>query len=188
MKSPEYNETDYGPLACLLGTWSGDSGMDVAPEPDGDERNPFYETISFTAAGDATNAEEQSLAVVRYHQLVTKQSTGKVFHDQVGFWLWEPDSNLVIQTLTIPRAVTLLAGGKVVRDGSRTTFKVESKDGDPDWGIVQSPFMQAKARTLAFRHELTVEGDTLTYDETTLLDIYGKRNYEHTDRNTLYRA
>ena len=42
---------DYGPLAALVGTWKGDKGVDVAPEPDGDERNPFYETIVFEAAG-----------------------------------------------------------------------------------------------------------------------------------------
>jgi len=187
MKPPVYNETDYGPLACMLGTWTGDSGLDVAPEPDGDEHNPYYETIRFTAAGDVTNAEEQTLAVVHYHQLVSRKSTGKVFHDQVGYWLWQPESGLVVQTLTIPRAVTLLAGGRAVIEGKRTTFSVSAEDGDPEWGIVQSPFMQAKARTLAFRHELIVEGNELSYDETTVLDIYDKQRYEHTDRNTLYR-
>jgi hypothetical protein len=187
MKTPEYNETDYGPLACLLGTWTGDDGMDVAPEPDGDENNPYFETIRFTAAGDVTNAEEQELAAVHYRQVVTRKSTGKVFHDQVGYWLWEPESGLVVQTLTIPRAVTLLAGGRAVIEGGRTTFNVKAEEGHPDWGILQSPFMQAKARTLAFRHKLVVEGDKLSYNETTVLDIFDRHGYEHTDRNTLSR-
>jgi hypothetical protein len=187
MKTLVYEETDYGPLNCLIGTWEGDSGMDVAPEPDDDETNPYFETIVFTAAGDVTNAEEQVLAVVRYHQIVSRKSTGMVFHDQVGFWLWEPLSGQVIQTLTIPRAVTLLAGGRAVSDGDRTTFSVKSEDGDPEWGIVQSPFMQSKARTLAFRHKLIVEGNRLSYEETTVLDIYGKNNYQHTDQNTLVK-
>jgi len=187
MNSPVYEETDYGPLECLLGTWTGDSGMDVAPEPDGDETNPYYESMRFTPAGDVTNAEEQTLAVVRYHQVVSRKTTGKVFHDQVGYWLWEPHSSRVIQTLTIPRGVTLLAGGRAIAENDHITFSVVAEDGDPDWGIVQTPFMQAKARTLAFRHELTVAGNRMTYDETTVLDIYGKRRYEHTDRNTLYR-
>jgi hypothetical protein len=47
--------------------------------------------------------------------------------------------------------------------------------------------MQEKARTLEFRHELTVEGDKLSYEETTILDIYGKPTYPHSDRNTLQR-
>ena len=32
---------DYGPLEALIGTWKGEDGMDVAPEPDDDERNPY---------------------------------------------------------------------------------------------------------------------------------------------------
>ena len=187
MNDPVYEDSNYGPLACLPGVWTGDSGNDVAPEPDGDEINPYYEILTFEAAGDVTNAEEQTLAVVRYHQLVSRKTTGKVFHDQVGFWLWNPASGEIVQTLTIPRAVTLLAGGRAIIEGDRTIFRVRAAEGDARWGIVQSPFMQEKAQTVEFRHELTVEGDMLTYDETTVLNIYGKQRYEHTDRNTLRR-
>jgi hypothetical protein len=187
MNNPVYEDCDYGPLACLPGIWKGDSGEDIAPEPDGDERNPYYETLVFETAGDVTNAEEQTLAVVRYHQLVSRKTTGKVFHDQVGFWLWNSASGEIVQTLTIPRAVTLLAGGYAISEGGRTIFRVRAAEGDARWGIVQSPFMQEKARTLEFRHELTVEGDKLSYEETTILDIYGKPTYPHSDRNTLQR-
>jgi hypothetical protein len=178
---------DYGPLACLIGVWKGDSGMDVAPEPDDTENNPYYETITFEPAGDVTNAEEQTLSVVRYHQEVSRKSNDKVFHDQVGYWLWNQASGAVVQTLTIPRAVTLLAGGSVTVDGGDTVFEVRAKDGDSEWGIVQSPFMQEKARTLEFRHQLTVSADRLHYRETTVLNIYGDRHFEHTDENTLQR-
>ena len=80
---------DYGPLAVLIGTWKGNEGMDVAPEPDDDERNPYYEVITFEPASDVTNAEEEVLAAVRYHQEVRRKSTGLVFHDQVGYWTWD---------------------------------------------------------------------------------------------------
>jgi hypothetical protein len=178
---------DYGPLACLVGVWKGGDGMDVAPEPDDDEHNPYYETLVFEAAGDVTNAEEQVLSVVRYHQEVRRKSNDKVFHDQVGYWLWDPATDVIVQTLTIPRAVTLLAGGKAVVEDGSTILEVRAVEGDADWGILQSPFMQQKARTLEFRHRLTVKGDTLSYSETTLLDIYDKKRYEHTDDNTLQR-
>jgi hypothetical protein len=178
---------DYGPLACLVGTWTGGEGMDVAPEPDADEHNPYYETLIFEAAGDVTNAEQQTLAVVRYHQEVSRQSNDKVFHDQVGYWLWDAATGVVVQTLTIPRAVTLLAGGEARSEGDSTVLEVRAVDGDEQWGIVQSPFMQAQARTVEFRHRLVVTGDRLEYSETTVLDIYGKKAYEHTDGNTLQR-
>ncbi len=60
------DELDYGPLKELIGTWHGDRGMDIAPEPDGAEENPYFETITFTAVGDVTNAESQLLAAVHY--------------------------------------------------------------------------------------------------------------------------
>jgi len=63
---------DYGPLTGLIGSWHGDKGMDVAPEPDGIEHNPYYETITFEAAGDVTNAEQQQLAVLFYRQQVSR--------------------------------------------------------------------------------------------------------------------
>ena len=178
---------DYGPLACLVGVWTGSEGMDVAPEPDDDEHNPYYETLVFEAAGDVTNAEEQVLSMVRYHQEVRRKSNDKVFHDQVGYWTWDPATGVIVQSLTIARAVTLLAGGKALVEDGTTIFEVRAAEGDPDWGILQSPFMQQKARTLEFRHRLTVKGDSLTYSETTLLDIYDKKRYEHTDDNTLQR-
>jgi hypothetical protein len=187
MKQVVIDGIDYGPLAGLIGVWKGGEGMDVAPEPDDDEHNPYYETIIFEAAGDVDNAEEQVLSIVRYHQEVRRKSTDEVFHDQVGYWLWEPATGMIVQTLTIPRAVTLLAGGNANIDDDSVVLEVRAAADDPDWGIIESPFMQTKARTLEFSHRLTITGDRLSYQETTLLDIYGKRGYEHTDQNTLIR-
>jgi len=52
---------------------------------------------------------------------------------------------------------------------------------------VQAPFMFNKAKTTAFSHTLTVKGDEMRYQETTVLDIYEKKSYDHTDVNTLRR-
>jgi hypothetical protein len=179
-------ETDYGPLAGLIGTWKGDKGLDVAPEPDGPGESPYYETIQFEAAGDVENAESQVLAAVRYLQIVRRKSNDEVFHDQTGYWMWDASTGVVMQSLTIPRAVSLLAGGTHTGSGEPVCLKVRAKLGDPDWGIVQSPFMRDEASTLGFEHELTVAKDKLSYFETTLVDIYG-RTFEHTDRNELTR-
>lgn len=179
---------DYGPLACLIGVWRGNAGLDIAPEPDGDEHNPYYETIVFDAAGDVANAERQTLAAVRYHQSVSRKSDEKVFHDQVGYWLWDQSSSLVMQTLTIPRAVSLLAGGAATKRDGKTVFEVRAASGDAEWGIIQSPFMQERARTTAYRLRLKVAGDRMSYRQTSLLDIYGRHGYEHTDENRLRRV
>jgi hypothetical protein len=178
---------DYGPLTALIGTWRGDKGMDVAPDPDGIEENPYFETLTFTPVGDVTNANRQRLVGLRYHQSVSRKSTKRVFHDQVGYWMWDAATGTVMQSLLIPRAVGVLASGRWVASPGPLVLQVASAVDDPDWGVVQSPFMRDNARTIAFRHRLTVDGDTLAYEETTLVDIYGKR-FEHTDANTLTRA
>jgi methylamine---glutamate N-methyltransferase subunit C len=183
------SDIDYGPLTALIGTWQGEKGLDVAPEPEGTEENPYYETIVFEAAGDVTNAETQTLAIVRYHQVVHRQSNGEIFHDQIGYWTWDPATRTVAQSLNIPRVVSLLAGGSFPGEtvGSETVLEVRAKKGDRDWGIIESPFMRDHASTLSFEHRLEVRGDRMSYSEKTLLDIYGRR-FEHTDANQLTRT
>jgi methylamine---glutamate N-methyltransferase subunit C len=187
-ETPATIDYDLGPLAGLLGTWSGDKGLDVAPEPEGTEQNPFYETLEFQALpGTVENAEEQVIAAVRYLQVVRRKSDDGVFHDQTGYWMWDAATDAVMLSLTIPRGVCLLAGGGHDKEpGGAINLRVSAKAGDPDWGVVQSPFMAEKARTLEFRLELTLDGPHLRYSQTTMLDIYG-RTFEHTDRNELTR-
>ena len=86
----EISDIDYGPLKELIGVWKGDKGLDVAPEPDGIENNPYFETITYTAIGDVTNVESQVLSAVHYRQIVQRKSNKKVFHDETGYWMWDP--------------------------------------------------------------------------------------------------
>ncbi len=181
------DDTDYGPLNGLIGSWRGDKGMDVAPEPEGPDNNPYYETITFEAAGDVDNAGEQFLAIVHYKQLVQRKSNDEVFHHQVGYWLWDAENELLMQSFTIPRAVALVAGGKASVNGQTVVLDVAAGGDAVEWPVAQSPFMVKKARTLAFEQQLTVSGDRLSYRQTTLLDIYGKP-FEHTDQNELQRV
>jgi len=189
---------DFGPLQCLIGTWKGDKGLDIAPvKPTGKpaatkkllkEEIPYFDEIRIEAVGDVTNAEEQTLMIVRYHQSVYRKSDKEQFHDEIGYWIWNAANKTVMQSLLIPRAVGLLAGGKVTesKDGS-VTFKVGAGIDNKDWGIIQSPFMQKKAKTVQFSHTVTVKGNTMTYSENTKLEIYGK-TFNHTDGNTLLRS
>lgn len=180
---------DFGPLAVLPGIWKGEKGMDIAPEEDGSkEENPFSEEIVFEIVGDVTNAGKQTLGVVRYHQKVYHNKDGQQFHDQVGYWVWDPAACTVMFTLTIPRAVSLVAGGDFdmgsINDDA-VSITVESEEGG-DWGVAQSPFMRDNAKTTGFKINLEVDGDKMSYSQTTFLDIYG-RKFDHTDNSTLVR-
>ena len=180
---------DYGPLTALIGTWQGDKGLDVAPEPDGKEESPYFETLTFTPIGDVTNAEAQTLVGLRYHQTVSRKANNKVFHDQVGYWMWDAATGTVSHSLLIPRVVGILAGGaaKTSPGSPAVTLEVKAGINNPDWTIVQQPFMRDKAKTVAFNAKFTVDGNTLVYTETTVLDIYG-RKFQHTDGNTLTKV
>ena len=178
---------DYGPLACLVGQWEGDEGMDISPESDGTEQNPYFETMLFEACGDVTNAEDQKLSILRYHQVVCRKTTSKVFHNETGYLTWDSRSGIVTQSFVIPRGIAVVAGGTGEMTGSVSEISVAAAVDDPDYGISQAPYMRDNAKTLSFSHVLRVEQDSLSYQETTVLDIYGGR-FEHTDRNTLKRS
>jgi len=182
-------DIDYGPLSEIIGIWKGDKGLDVAPEPDSAENNPYYETITFTAIGDVSNAESQLLSAIHYRQIVRRKSNDKVFHDETGYWMWDAGAGIIMQSLTIPRAVSLIAGGthsgEKHIDGS-TILEVSAGLNDKDWQIIQSPFMQENARTTKYHHRITVGDGKLSYSETTIVEIY-RKVFEHTDQNELVR-
>ncbi len=180
---------DSSPLDEIIGVCKGDKGIDVAPEPDGAENNPYYETITFTAIGDVTNAESQVLAAIHYRQIVQRKSNDKVFHDETGYWMWDENTKTIMHSLTIPRAVSVLAGGShngEQEDDGSIVLEVSASLNDKDWQIIQSPFMRDNAKTTEFRHKITVGNGKLSYSETTIVDIYGKV-FEHTDNNELTR-
>ena len=180
---------DYGPLTGLIGVWKGDKGLDIAPEREGAEDNPYYETIVFSPVGDVTNAEAQSLAVLHYRQIVQRKSNDEVFHDETGYWMWDAAAGVIMHSLTIPRAVSVLAGGThdgATNDDGQIILEVGAALDNEDWQIIQSPFMRKNARTTKFHHRISVGNGELTYEETTIVEIYGKI-FEHTDRNELSR-
>jgi len=184
---PSEEIIDYGPLSALIGVWEGDKGLDIAPEVDGEEHNPYYETITFSPIGRVTNAESQQLAVLHYRQIVNRLTNDEVFHDETGYWMWDADAGIIMHSLTIPRAVMVLAGGrhngKTQSDGS-CLIEVSAAHDDENWQIVQSPFMREQARTTAFSQRILVGDGKLSYEETTVVTIYG-RVFEHTDCNEL---
>ena len=177
---------NYGPLAALIGVWEGQHGKDVSPEPDAVEINDFRETLVFEAADDLSNAEQQDLWVVRYHQLIYRNRDNKHLHDQVGYWSWDPTTNQVIQSVTIPRGVCLVATGGFEQKENTLVFEVTAGTDNADSGIAQTTFMSEKANTAGYQLKLSVSDDTLNYTQSTLLDIYGNR-FDHTDENTLIR-
>ncbi len=183
-----YEGIDYGPLFSLIGTWKSEKGVDVAPDEDGGEKlSEFHETIVFTPVGDLDNAEDQILVGLHYHQAVTRTRDGKKYHNQTGYWMWEPKTGKIMFSIAIPRGMCLLAAGGFTGELGDVTLKVKASNDDPNFKTVESDFMSAKASTEGYEGEFRIVGENLIYNQTTFLDIYG-RKFDHTDNSILTRV
>ncbi len=182
-------EIDYGPIRGLIGTFKGDKGIDIAPDKEKDrEENLFVETITFSEAGEIVNANEQRLAALHYHQIITRKEDNIVIHNQTGYWMWDKEKKVVMHSIAIPRGLCLLASGTAhVRDDGEILLKAVSDIKHEDYTVVQSRFLKEKAKTVAFDIKIRLKENELHYYETTLVDIYGAV-FEHTDTNTLHKV
>ena len=179
---------DYGPLTLLIGHWTGAKGLDVAPSKDGCIDEPYSETLVFEPLGDVTNASEQTLVLLRYHQVVSRLSDGEVFHNETGYFSWDHERQVICQSLTIPRGLSLLAEGTILSAShEQVSLAFQSSIDDAHWSIVQSPFMTSKATTRRFTRQLDVTPNALKYTQCASLEIYGDE-FEHTDENVLIRV
>lgn len=175
-----------GPLKALAGVWQGLRGLDVNPKADGPRKQVFVERIELQPIDPQTNGS-QLLYGLRYHCHITKPNEIKTYHDQVGYWLWEPATEIVLHTLTIPRGQVVMASGHATADAK--TFEVIATDVDPHFGIRSSPFLDDAFKTVEFRIKVTTYDDgTWGYEEDTVLMIRGQAEpFHHTDRNRLHK-
>jgi hypothetical protein len=179
--------SNLGPLTALAGVWQGTGGADAHPDVDGTERNTYVERYELQPIDRQTNGP-QLLYGLRYHTHIVKPGEAETFHDQVGYWLWEPATGAVVLTLGIPRGQVLLAGGTAEPDA--TEFEVRAAVGSEVYGILANPFLDRAFRTLSYRMAVRVHpDDTWSYEEEGVLDIPDREEpFAHVDRNTLVRV
>jgi len=177
---------NLGPLAPLAGVWEGEKGQDTKPTEDGGQTQTYVERMECVPIDPQMNGP-QLLYGLRYHSHIVKPGEVETYHDQVGYWLWEPASGRILHTLTIPRGQTVLAKGKAKPDAR--TFTVKARRGKTENGICSGIFLEENFRTDSFVMTVTVhDTDSWSYDETTVLKIKGvAKPFDHTDRNTLRR-
>lgn len=178
---------NLGPLRALAGVWTGRRGLDVNPGPDGERRQPFIDRIELHPCDPQTNGP-QLLYGLRYHQHVLKPDAPETYHDQVGYWLWEPATGTIIQTLAIPRGQIAMAVGQAAPDARELTLRATADD--PSFGIRSAPFLEYAFRTVEYRIQVTVHPDgSWTYEEDTVLQVRGRAEpFHHTDRSTLTKV
>ena len=177
---------NLGPLATMAGTFSGDEGHDVHPVASGSEENAFVEHYKLEPIDPQTNGP-QLLYGLRYHTRIVKPGEIETFHDQVGYWLYEPATETVTLTIAIPRGQVAMATGHAASNARG--FEVIATRESLTAGILSNPFLDAAFTTTSFSMQVDVsEEDSWSYAQTTLLEIPGRpAPFEHTDRNRLVR-
>jgi len=174
---------NLGPLTPLAGIWEG-RGLDVHPAAEGTEENTYIERYELQPIDAQTNGPQLYYGL-RYHTRIVKPDDVETFHDQVGYWLWEPATGTVLQTLAIPRGQTALALGKASPDAK--TFELVAKRGSEVNGICSNPFLEYAFQTIEYRIRVTLHADgTWSYAQDTILLVRDRPEpFHHTDHNTL---
>ncbi len=177
---------NLGPLRGLAGSWTGVMGHDEHPAAQGTEFDTFIERYDAEPIDRQTNGP-QIFYGLRYHTHIVKPGEVETFHDQVGYWLWEPAAETVTMTLAIPRGQVLMASGQARADS--TEFVLDATLGSETDGIISNPFLAANFRTTSYRIHVTVNADgTWSYEEEGVMTIPGRAEpFHHIDRNTLTR-
>jgi len=175
---------NLGPLRRLAGTWESAKGVDLNPKAAGPERREYIERIDMQPIDPQSNGP-QLLYGLRYHVHINTAEEDITFHDQVGYWLWEKETGLVMQSLTIPRGQIVLASGHAKPDDGRLV--VTATRGQMNYGICSTDFLEYAFRTDSYRLEITFNADgSWSYVSDTMLSVRGQKEpFRHRDVNTL---
>ena len=178
---------NLGPLRRLAGGWQGHKGVDLNPKADGPEQRDYIEHILFEPIDPQANGP-QLFYGLRYHVHINTEEEDITFHDQVGYWLWEPATGLVLQTLAIPRGQIAMASGQATPDADRLVLTAER--GRTDNGICSTAFLEHAFRTDSYRIEVDFHADgSWSYVTDTMLAVRGQSEpFTHRDRNTLVKV
>jgi len=179
--------SNLGPLRHLAGFWEGANGEDINPKAEGPERRTFRERMELQPIDPQTNGP-QLLYGLRYHTHINAPDEENTFHDQIGYWLWEPTTGLIMQTLAIPRGQVALAVGHAVAEARRIV--VEAVRGSTAYGICSSDFLEQAFRTDSYRLEIEIHDDqSWSYTEDTTLMVRGRAEpFVHKDSNRLTKV
>lgn len=185
-------DSNLGPIARLQGIWEGEKGTDLAPsdKPENNRQlatSKYRERMVFEPTGRVDN-HEQSLYGLRYRTTAWRIGSPDPFHEEVGYWLWDAASGLILRCFMPPRGMTVMAGGTAKADANQ--FSLEANAGDEVFGICSSPFLTAEFKTTRYTLSVDfVDDDTFSYDEHTWMKMKGRDElFDHQDSNTVRRV
>ena len=178
---------NLGPLRRLAGIWEGTRGHDINPKGEGPEHRDYYERIEMQPI-DAQPNGPQLFYGLRYHVHINTPEEQITFHDQVGYWLWEPATGLILQTVAIPRGQVAIAAGHAGPDDNKLVLAAAR--GQTEYGICSTTFLEQAFRTDSYKIEVEFHDDgSWSYVLDTMLQVHGQTEpFLHQDRNRLTKV
>jgi hypothetical protein len=178
---------NLGPLRHFAGIWEGKRGVDVNPKADGPETRNYYERVEMQPIDPQANGP-QLFYGLRYHLHINTPEEDITFHDQVGYWLYEPATGLILQTLAIPRGQIAIAAGHAAPDARKLSVRAER--GQTEYGICSTAFLEAAFRTDSYQLDVEFHADgSWSYVSDTMLMVHGRDEpFRHRDHNRLVKV
>ena len=179
---------NLGPLRRLAGEWEGRKGVDLNPQGRRTRATRVYRTYPVEPTDPQANGP-QLFYGLRYHVRINTPDEDIAFHDQVGHWLWEPATGLVLQTLSIPRGQVAIAAGHAAEGDDQLVADRRARL-DRIWHLLDGLPRTCDFRTDRYQLTLTFNSDgTWSYVSETTLEVRGQpQPFIHRDRNTLAKV
>ena len=129
----------------------------------------------------------QVLYGLRYSTTAWPLNEENPFHEEVGYWLWDPSAQQVMRCFIVPRGVVVNAGGKTSPDAK--IFDMMAEVGSETFGVMSNPFLDQAFKTVRYTLKVIIhEEGRFSYVEDTQLQIHGREGiFHHTDQNTLVK-
>ena len=182
---------EYGPLSFFIGNWNSGkdwTGENQAPSPSRATENTKFRQETKFEAMDIIKNHEQTLYPLRYYTIAWEEGSKNPFHEEVGYWIWDPADKQVLKSFIVPRGVSVNAGGTVqLKD---QTFKLTASLGSETYGICSNKFLNIEFKTVGYELEISkIDGDSFSYSENTMIKIKGQEKiFDHTEKNTMFRG
>jgi len=187
--TPQEIISKLGPLSKLAGKWEGAKGDDMSPDDDrtSTENNKYLERLTLEPFGPVNN-HEQEMYGLRYSMMAWRLGVEDAFHEEVGYYLWDPKAKQVMKCFIVPRGISVIAGGTV--EPNAKEFKIAAKLGSPTYGIASNQFLDVEFKTTYYEIKFKIEDDqTFTYEQDTHIVMKNRKDiFHHTDKNTLKKV
>jgi len=184
------NESQLGPLATYIGTWSG-SGVDTVPDKQGGSiKTPFVQQITLDPIAKLGYGS-QVVTALAYHCLdwaidssADPETMFPVFEER-GYWIWIEEEQRIIIQVSNPRGLSMLAVGSADSQGG---FKASGNMGDENAGVLVSKYLTTVEKPVGYEVAVTLLSPTeFHYSCNTLLELDDGSIFDQTDITTLQK-